>query len=205
MANRTFARLFITSLTAGLFAACGGEVKISSQGTPADAGKTCTYNGHTYVVGATFGSADACNTCDCTTSGSVACTQLSCISQGTGGDASSDASAADAGCHGLLLPPDAGTCPLGTHLQVVDPDAGATGSTSRCVYALPPPDGMTHINETTFSVWLYYSNSTKESVPYMVSSVDCNGPNGGFYFDDPNAQPYLRSVPVLAHNSTRLG
>ena len=41
-------------------------------------GVTCTYDGQTYPVGASFPSSDGCNTCDCAADGTVACTDMAC-------------------------------------------------------------------------------------------------------------------------------
>ncbi len=42
------------------------------------AGNACTYEGQTYPTGSSFPAADGCNTCSCTSTGSVACTKIAC-------------------------------------------------------------------------------------------------------------------------------
>lgn len=45
---------------------------------PAPQEKTCEYGGKTRAVGESFPSTDGCNTCGCTESGNVACTEKAC-------------------------------------------------------------------------------------------------------------------------------
>ncbi|AKT37494.1 hypothetical protein [Chondromyces crocatus] len=46
--------------------------------TAPDCEEVCEYEGQTYPDGASFPSADGCNTCTCTADGSVACTEMAC-------------------------------------------------------------------------------------------------------------------------------
>ena len=39
---------------------------------------TCSYNGKSYLAGASFSDSDGCNTCTCSEDGSVACTAMAC-------------------------------------------------------------------------------------------------------------------------------
>ncbi len=47
-------------------------------------GVTCSYNGVNYAVGASFKSADGCNSCGCSATG-VACTEMACAAGGASG------------------------------------------------------------------------------------------------------------------------
>lgn len=54
-------------------------VKLSIRSATPPAPVTCSYNGATYEAGASFRSTDDCNTCSCSSNGSVACTKKACV------------------------------------------------------------------------------------------------------------------------------
>jgi len=68
--------------------ACTLMACLSSGGTSSVGGATssgCFYGGNNYAVGASFKSADGCNSCSCDKSGSVACTDMACAVGGASG------------------------------------------------------------------------------------------------------------------------
>jgi hypothetical protein len=77
--------------TGGAIQNVGGAGQ-NTGGTAGSSGITCLYDNVNHAPGDSFKSTDGCNTCSCTSSGQVACTEMACLatggSSGVGGSTS---------------------------------------------------------------------------------------------------------------------
>ena len=73
MTKTALGSLFFLVLAASLSAGCGDS------GLTSPTGK-CAYGGKIYAVGSSFPDQDGCNTCQCQSTGEVACTMMGCLS-----------------------------------------------------------------------------------------------------------------------------
>lgn len=95
LSHRYSFSLCFAALAALVLAACGGSVTkdgpgsggaagsgggSASGGSAGTGGGTCNYGGNWYHAGESFPAGDGCNTCSCSSDGSVGCTLMSCSS-----------------------------------------------------------------------------------------------------------------------------
>ncbi len=100
----------VAALLPALLGLSGCEVTVHATGGADD---DCTVDGVTHEVGDSFLAPDGCNTCSCTSSGQVACTERACV----------------AGCGGLL----GKSCPSGEYCNYPqDAACGAADQTGTC-------------------------------------------------------------------------
>src|SRR5262245_19935924 len=71
------------SSDSGVSAGAGGQSG-DDGGSVEDHAISCSRDGVTYPVGATFPAGDGCNTCSCSSSGQVICTRCACIAGDAG-------------------------------------------------------------------------------------------------------------------------
>lgn len=104
-----------TDLPATCFDAAGNVIPCGS-----DAGVECLYDNKPYPLGASFPSADGCNTCSCTAGGMIACTERACADSGMPADGGTDAPGMCFDANGKTAPcaPDGG--PAGVCMPGVD-------------------------------------------------------------------------------------
>jgi hypothetical protein len=70
-----------------------------------------------------------------------------------------------------------------------------------CEVTLPPPPSLDLVmNPETVQVFNEPASGTETEVPYAGSSSNCGGPNGGFYFDNPNAPTIVYFCPCTCAN-----
>jgi hypothetical protein len=194
---------------------CTGKASNPGSGAPAEAAAGCTYAAHSYAAGAEFTAEDGCNTCSCTATGEVTCSERVCtppVSDASETDESSDANAPVAACHGIAYDDlkaaliDAGFYCEGSRIEYERPsDAGATVP---CEYGNLQPRGNPLLSPpfpTQARFWLVYPDGHQEAFQYVASPAECDGPNGGYYVDDPNNPKRLILCPCTCEQFNLIG
>jgi hypothetical protein len=88
---------------------------------------SCTYDGQTYAAGSSFPATDGCNTCSCA-DGMVACTEMACAPDGTGGSS---------GCAGQPCGAQACTIEVQCLVPPCLPRDGYCDASGQCVAEVP--------------------------------------------------------------------
>jgi hypothetical protein len=118
----------------------------------------CRYNGSVYAPGTSFLSGDGCNSCSCSSYGTVSCTTMAC-NWGVGGGTAAFGGSPSTGGAPSIVP----ACP-GLSISSTSPDAGTTGVPAQCAgvgFAVDPsPVDLFIMLDRTQSMTYTLQNST---------------------------------------------